>query len=132
ECSGSEMPRAGGPEKYEDCGDPQIDPQFYTPHRRNSEQKFTSEICRRSCRLEELQMSSRYLVVLLIFLSFCLGPPAFSQRHQPSPNSGFLTQRDGMGRMGMRGMQSDQRIDRALDTLQRTLNLSPAQVTSMR
>ena len=29
-------------------------------------------------------------------------------------------------------MASDQRMDRAMDTLQRTLNLSPAQVTSIR
>lgn len=32
----------------------------------------------------------------------------------------------------MWGMPSDERIDRSLDTLQRTLNLSPSQVTSIR
>jgi len=34
--------------------------------------------------------------------------------------------------MRLWGMTSDQRIDRALDTLQSTLNLSPSQVTSIR
>jgi hypothetical protein len=36
------------------------------------------------------------------------------------------------GMMPMRGMASDQQIDRTVDTLQRTLSLSPAQVTSIR
>jgi Spy/CpxP family protein refolding chaperone len=36
------------------------------------------------------------------------------------------------GMMPMWGMASDQQIDRAVDTLQRTLSLSPAQVTSIR
>jgi Spy/CpxP family protein refolding chaperone len=68
-------------------------------------------------------MSSKYIVVLLISFIICLGVPASSQRQQPSGSSGSLTQPRGM---------SEQRIDRAIDTLQRTLDLSSTQATSIR
>ena len=61
-------------------------------------------------------MSQKIAIFLLVM---CLSVPAFSQHH-------------GMGMMPMRGMASDQEIDRSLDTLQRTLSLSPSQVTSIR
>ena len=67
-------------------------------------------------------MSSKYIVVLLISFIICLGVPASSQRQQPSVSSGSLTQSWGSG----------QRIDRAIDTLQRTLDLSSTQAASIR
>jgi len=61
-------------------------------------------------------MSRKIAIILFVI---CLSVPAFSQHHE-------------MGMMRMRGMASDQEIDRSLDTLQRTLSLSPSQVTSIR
>jgi Spy/CpxP family protein refolding chaperone len=60
----------------------------------------------------------------------CLGVPAFSQ--QPSTSSGAPTPHHGFGMMPMWGIASDQEIDRSLNTLQRTLDLSPSQVSSIR
>ena len=54
----------------------------------------------------------------IALLAVCVSLPALSQ--QPSSSH------------HMRGMVSDERIDRALKSLQTTLDLSPSQVTSIR
>ena len=66
-----------------------------------------------------------------VFFLVCSSVPAFSQ--QPPRNSATpMPPRHGAGMMPMWGMASDQQIDRALNTLQSTLNLSASQVTSIR
>jgi Spy/CpxP family protein refolding chaperone len=70
----------------------------------------------------------RKMAVVLFVLGLIV--PAYSQ--QPNSNSSTPRPHHGMGMMSMRGMASDQQIDRAVDTLQSTLNLSPSQVTSIR
>ena len=67
-------------------------------------------------------------ITLGLFL-VCLSMAAFSQ--QPAPNSSAPMAHREYGMRQMRGM-SDQEIDRAVDTLQRTLNLSATQVTNIR
>jgi Spy/CpxP family protein refolding chaperone len=64
--------------------------------------------------------------ISFVFLFVCLSVAAFGQGDSPSSAAPHH------GMMRMWGMTSDQRIDRALDTLQSTLNLSPSQVTSIR
>jgi len=63
---------------------------------------------------------------------FALGlvVPAYAQA--PAAGSSTPMQQHERGMMPMLGMASDQQIDRAVDTLKTTLNLSPAQVTSVR
>src|SRR5262245_8184088 len=64
--------------------------------------------------------------ISFVFLLVCLSVAAFGQGDSPTS----VAPHHGMMRMW--GMTSDQRIDRALDTLQGTLNLSPSQVISIR
>ena len=63
-----------------------------------------------------------------VLFALCLAVPAYSQQ----PSSSSPGPHHGMGMMPRWGMASDQQIDRAVDTLQSTLNLSPTQVTSIR
>jgi Spy/CpxP family protein refolding chaperone len=61
----------------------------------------------------------------------CLGSIAFAQA--PSSNSNATTPHHERGMMmPMMGVASDQQIDQSLNTLQRTLNLTSSQVTSIR
>jgi len=71
-------------------------------------------------------VSLRNIFLALLFV--CLSLPAFAQG---TPNSGAPAAHHEFG-MRLWGMASDQEIDRSLDTLQRTLNLSASQVTSIR
>ena len=66
----------------------------------------------------------------VLFISCLLVVPAYSQG-PPSSSSTPMKPHD-TGMMPMRGMASDEQIDRALDTLKGSLNLTPAQVTSIR
>jgi len=66
--------------------------------------------------------------ISLAFLFTCLTIPAFAQA---TSHSGALAAHHEYG-MRIWGIGSDQEIDRSLDTLQRTLNLSASQVTSIR
>jgi Spy/CpxP family protein refolding chaperone len=64
--------------------------------------------------------------ISLLFLFSCMSVAAFGQGapySSTAPHPGVTRTSE---------LTSDQRIDRALDTLQRTLNLSPSQVTSIR
>lgn len=69
-----------------------------------------------------------YRKIAGVLFVLCLAVPAHSQQ----PTSSTARPRHGMGMMPMWGMASDQQIDRAVDTLQSTLSLSPSQVTSIR
>jgi Spy/CpxP family protein refolding chaperone len=69
-------------------------------------------------------------IAAVLFISTILVVPAYSQE-PPSSSSTPMRPHD-TGMMPMRGMASDEQIDRAVDTLKSTLNLSPAQVTSIR
>src|SRR5262245_13952171 len=71
-------------------------------------------------------MSFRNLCIAILFVS--LATPAFAQG--PPPTTSPFPQHRGFGMM--RGMLSDQEIDRSVATLQRTLNLSETQVTGIR
>jgi Spy/CpxP family protein refolding chaperone len=66
--------------------------------------------------------------ISLAFLFTCLTTPAFAQA---TSHSGAPAAHHEYG-MRIWGIGSDQEIDRSLDTLQRTLNLSASQVTSIR
>jgi Spy/CpxP family protein refolding chaperone len=68
--------------------------------------------------------------IAIAFFAMCLSIPAFAQQAAPSSNAPIPHHELGM--MPMWGMASDQAIDRALDTLKRTLNLSASQVTRIR
>jgi Spy/CpxP family protein refolding chaperone len=78
--------------------------------------------------------------VSLALLAICLSLPAFGQKtpvsNAPPANATTPTYHPSempmWGMWGMGGMASDNQIDRSLDTLQRTLNLSGSQVTSIR
>lgn len=72
-------------------------------------------------------MSVRNISFALMLV--CLSIPAFGQT--PSSSTTPAPHHE-TGMMPMWGMASDQEIGRALDTLQRTLNLTPSQVTSIR
>ena len=65
-------------------------------------------------------MLFRNIAVALFIISLSL--PAFSQEPSHHPH----------GMMSLQGMASDQEIDRAVDTLQRTLGLNPDQDTKIR
>jgi Spy/CpxP family protein refolding chaperone len=67
--------------------------------------------------------------IFLGFLFTCLTIPAFAQG---TPQSSATAPHHEFGMMRMWGMASDQDIDRALDTLQRSLNLNASQVTNIR
>ena len=67
--------------------------------------------------------------IFLAFLFTCLTIPALAQGTAPSATPAAHHE---LGMMRMWGMASDQDIDQALDTLQRTLNLNSSQVTSVR
>jgi Spy/CpxP family protein refolding chaperone len=66
----------------------------------------------------------------VIILAVCLSTPAFSQ--QASPSSRSPLPHHDLRMKPMRGMPSDQEIDRSLDTLRRKLNLTSTQVTGIR
>ena len=66
-----------------------------------------------------------------IFLFMCLGSMAFAQAPTTKPNETTPHHESGM-MMPMWGMASDQQIDQSLNTLQKTLDLSPSQVSSIR
>src|SRR5262249_7339280 len=68
--------------------------------------------------------------IAAVFFALCLSMTAFAQ--QPAADSATRMQHYGHGMMHMWGMANDQQIDRALDTLKRTLNLNASQVTSIR
>jgi len=67
--------------------------------------------------------------IFFIFLLTCLSVPAFAQG---TPNSAAAPAHHEFGMMRMWGLASDQEIDQSLETLQRTLNLSGSQVSSIR
>jgi Spy/CpxP family protein refolding chaperone len=70
--------------------------------------------------------------IAIIFFVLCLSVPVFSQQ-PPSTNPSVTTPRhEGGGMWPMRGMATDQEIDRSVETLQRSLNLTPSQATSIR
>jgi Spy/CpxP family protein refolding chaperone len=66
-----------------------------------------------------------------IFLFMCLGSIAFAQAPSSKSNAATPHHEPGM-MMPMMGMASDQQIDQSLNTLQRTLDLSSSQVSSIR
>src|SRR5262252_596393 len=68
-------------------------------------------------------------IAVVVFV-FCLSAAAFAQ--EPSSGATAPPTHHEYGMMRMRGMASDQEIDRAVDTLQRTLNLNASQVTNVR
>ncbi len=72
-------------------------------------------------------MSRKIAIILFVM---CLSVPAYSQQRPSSTPP--PAEHHEMGMMRMWGMASDQEIDRSLETLQRTLSLSPSQVTSIR
>jgi Spy/CpxP family protein refolding chaperone len=71
---------------------------------------------------------NRNIAVALFILSLSI--PAFSQ--QPSSSSDAPRMHHEHGLMPLRGMASDEQIDRAVDTLQRTLALNPDQEAAIR
>ena len=57
-----------------------------------------------------------------------MGSLTFAQAPAPASHEGM----DHKGMMGMRGMPSDQEIDRSMNVLQHTLNLNSSQVNTIR
>ena len=68
--------------------------------------------------------------IAIIFFVLCLSVPVFSQ--QPSSSPSVTTPRHEGGMWPMRGTATDQEIDRSVEILQRSLNLTPSQATSIR
>ena len=77
-------------------------------------------------------MAVSFRNVSFIFLFMCLGAIGFAQASSSASRSQMPEHPGRMGMMPMRGVPSDQDIDSSLNTLQRTLNLSPDQVTKIR
>jgi Spy/CpxP family protein refolding chaperone len=70
----------------------------------------------------------RNIAVALFIVSLSI--PAFSQQPPSSTDAPRMHREHGL--MPLRGMASDQEIDRAVDTLQRTLGLNPDQEARIR
>lgn len=74
-------------------------------------------------------MLVRSIAVALLFV--CLSLPALSQQPPASSNTPMPRQGHGMG-MGHMWLPSDERIDRSLNILEKSLKLNPTQVSSIR
>ena len=74
--------------------------------------------------------------IAIALLAVCVSLPALSQKPPSSSTTPVPRHESGMGYgMGMGhmfGMASDEKIDRSLNVLQSSLNLSPTQVTKIR
>jgi Spy/CpxP family protein refolding chaperone len=66
--------------------------------------------------------------IAVILFTVCLSVPAFSQQRPSGSQAPMRHHEFGM----MRGMASDQQIDRAVDTLQQSLKLTESQTASIR